>query len=595
MKKSFLLSSLCAAALLTACSTDEPIVNGDNISDGDARYLSVNIVAANGATRADADPAKNDNYENGSDKENEVSKVRFYFFDASGKAVNVKANSTANYYDWVAGSNEDFGTGVDDPNVERILNAVVVISTKEGDALPSQMVAIVNPREALGEGSYTLEQLRTVVADYATYANGGTISDDTESGTKVGPNHFPMYNSVYAQDGEVIKATKITPDNYKTSSDEAIDNPVEIYVERNVAKVRVSIALNDDFEMTESGLIKLQAYDEKTKTASDITLPFTDAAGTTTNKQVYLKLSGWDVTADLNHATLSKRINKDWKDADLGFVWNYPTFFRSYWAEPSKTATCRYGNYDDIEKPYYNLDKNKGFTYCNENTLTALPTSADKYFNKQNTKVILAGTLCDADGKALTICEYYGIKFVDDKNQTALKKQVLNYLTTTTTYYKQYRDGANTVVEKIAPEDITFKYAKSEDAEDSYYVIPVLTESAKNHNKYQWFTSETASEDTEINAEEIDGLLRASQHAKIWNTGKTYYFADIKHFGNMTGVVRNHVYEMNIKSIYGLGTPVWDPSRRIIPETTNDEDTYIAARINILSWRIVSNDVNLKW
>ncbi len=593
MKKTFLLSSLCAAALLTGCSADEPIANGgDNtISDGDARYLSVNIVSANGTTRADATPGKDGNYEDGSDLENKVTKVRFYFFDAEGNAVNVKAsNPGGNWFDWIEKSNDDYGYGVVDPNVERILNAVVVINTKEGDKLPSQMVAIVNPRADLdAHGSYSLEDLRTEVADYATYANGGVID-----GKKVGANHFPMYNSVYAtKDGDVIKSTKITPDNYCKSSDEAKENAVQIYVERNVAKVRVSL---DNSLNIQNGLIKLQAYDEKNKTASDITLPYTDATGTTINQQVYLKLSGWDVTADLEHATLSKRINADWKDTDLGFVWNHPEFFRSYWAEPSQTAKCRYGNYEVINKPYYNLDKEKGFTYCNENTVTATvqtPQNTASYFNKQNTKIILAGTLCDQDGNALTICEYYGIKFVDDADQTALKTQVLNYLTDNgngTVYYKKYKDGSNTIVEKISPADITFKYLNNEASEDSYYVVPELKDKTA-----KWFTTANGASGSEFATADLDDLLAASQHAKIWKSGMTYYYADINHFGNKIGVVRNHVYEMNIKSIYGLGTPVWDPSRRIIPETTNEEDTYIAAQINILSWRIVSNDVNLKW
>lgn len=604
MKKLFLLSSLFAAAVLTGCSSEEPAVNPDGISDGEARYLSVNIVSANGTSRADSEPGKAGNYEDGSTDENEVTKVRFYFFDAEGAPVNVKAsNPGANWWDWNGTPDGDFGPtspAVADPNVERILNAVVVISTKDGDALPSQMIAVVNPREALGNDSYSLDDIRAITADYATYANKGVVD-----GITVEESYFPMCNAVYADNGEVVKAAKITVDNYKTTADEAKkpENAVQIYVERNVAKVRVKLDLGSEFEMTEDGLIKLKSYDDATKKASDITLPVLDEDGKTTGtQQVYLKLNGWNVTSDMNFAFLSKRIDTKWTDESLGFKWNHPAWFRSYWASPSENtdgpATSRYGNYNDAEKIPFT-----GFTYCNENVITE---AAKPLTNMRNTKVILNGMLCDENGEALTLCEYYGIKFVDDADQKALKNQVLNYLTDNghgTIYYKRYTTSDNTaVVEKISAADITFEYVDVPGSDDSYYVRPKLVTALPEGAKLTgWYTSNPILETTKVSTSALNELLNKSQHAKIWKTGMTYYYADINHFGKYSdgkarkGVVRNHVYEMNIKSIYGLGTPVWDPSRTIIPETTTDEDTYVAAQINILSWRIVSNDVHLKW
>ena len=47
--------------------------------------------------------------------------------------------------------------------------------------------------------------------------------------------------------------------------------------------------------------------------------------------------------------------------------------------------------------------------------------------------------------------------------------------------------------------------------------------------------------------------------------------------------------------IAGLGTPVYDPDQVIYPEKPDDNDHYIAAEIDILSWRIVENNYELKW
>lgn len=98
----------------------------------------------------------------------------------------------------------------------------------------------------------------------------------------------------------------------------------------------------------------------------------------------------------------------------------------------------------------------------------------------------------------------------------------------------------------------------------------------------------------------------------------TYYFLDIRHLASpeiegltpdkegykvadaakvpgFYGVVRNHVYKTTINSVFGLGTPVYDPDEVIIPQIPKDEEVYLAAEINILSWRIVDHGYDLNW
>ena len=85
---------------------------------------------------------------------------------------------------------------------------------------------------------------------------------------------------------------------------------------------------------------------------------------------------------------------------------------------------------------------------------------------------------------------------------------------------------------------------------------------------------------------------------EIHNQGRTYYYTPIKHLGKPGsiaeyGIVRNHSYQVELNSIKGFGTPVYDPNKKIVPVVPSDDLTYLAAKISVLSWRVVSSTVDL--
>lgn len=104
-----------------------------------------------------------------------------------------------------------------------------------------------------------------------------------------------------------------------------------------------------------------------------------------------------------------------------------------------------------------------------------------------------------------------------------------------------------------------------------------------------------------LEAQDLAKVRAEMQQApvEISNGGRTYYYTPIKHLGKANtpaqyGVVRNHSYQVEITSIKGFGTPVYDPdSEKIIPTLPSDDKTYLAAKISVLSWRVVSDKVNL--
>lgn len=81
--------------------------------------------------------------------------------------------------------------------------------------------------------------------------------------------------------------------------------------------------------------------------------------------------------------------------------------------------------------------------------------------------------------------------------------------------------------------------------------------------------------------------------AEIRKEGMAYYHTGVEHLGTAKGIVRNHFYQIDVNTIKGFGTPVYDPDSKFIPEDPKDVKTYIAATIKVLSWRVVKQTVDL--
>ena len=93
------------------------------------------------------------------------------------------------------------------------------------------------------------------------------------------------------------------------------------------------------------------------------------------------------------------------------------------------------------------------------------------------------------------------------------------------------------------------------------------------------------------------------QPAVLYTNGETFYYVDIKHLGAPTslgeyGVVRNHIYDVLINTIGGYGSPIYVGTSNLItpqyPETPEEEESFVAAQINILSWRLVNQEVDIQ-
>lgn len=600
-RKHFMLSLFAAFALAGCTSDDTTVSSNSEISDGTPRYITMSISSTDGAlygkstTSANAVKAQGTrtNFQTGGAAENTVNKVRFYFFNEDGTTASVKGSgSTAvNYLDWTEDVESGSTTNSGDVNVEKTLVAHLVINTSEGDRLPNKMLAVLNYDFTSNNGSKSLTQLREITDDYATLADGGT---------------FVMANSVYSDDNqERISTTTITSNEMRTSESDATANPVQMYVERNVAKVTV---LDGNATKTDNG-----NYNIKDADGNALTINVINSGNASEQKTLYFKLAGWSLTATTDKAFLSKHINPQWSFSNwtnsptsgiaAGRAWNDEANHRSYWAynvisqNNSDGSGCVYNkSYNDMSTAL------QTYVYTNENAATQITEGGEREYP---TQVVVAGTLVDADGNAVTVGEFAGTYYTED----ALKKVLYNNLSL---YTDEYESGSTETRKKL---DIKYLKFISESAAVNKrgetalndqksnarcYVELALNESSADGDVYSGKLYTSSGKDAtgyDATSAEVLTALKTAGQALLYNDGQTYYWFKVRHLADKDkgeyGVVRNHMYNCKINSITGLGTPVFNPTETIYPETPIDVDTYIAAKINILSWRNVDSDVDL--
>lgn len=565
----FLFGAFCALGMMASCSSSDDAVEGGGTTPDNSGnlYLSVNVMSSNtgtgtratetgeAGTGTEEDP-KNSSYEKGTKEENEVKTAVFYFFTSTGAPANVvnQGGTLVNYYSAPVVDNGDKM-----PNEEKILTAQVVINTKRGDQIPDKMVAILNATPT-DNSSKSLTELAAVVKDYRL--------------TKTNPD-FVMSSSVYSDGGVKKMEVEDVKPFFKPSESEAESNPVDVYVERVLAKVSVASAMaysETDGDITVNGE-KLYYTDQTSDKSGNV------------EKRLYVKFIGWDVATETAKSYLFKNINAAWTDKELGIVnWTWPNYFRSFWAmNPVLNdtdyenhnfghATKKVGSLDDNDDMIYGKGTEVNYAYIQEN---ANPNGTTAAAPTKPTKIVVAAQLVDNKGEAVTLAEWKGVR--------TTKEGVLMNMANLSNIY--YQDGDARI--KIIPDMICFPEKKN--------VAELTDDAAKTKTFYIGSGAETSS-----NVEDVNKALAKLGEAKIWEEGKTYYFTDIQHLGTASdkvayiGIVRNHSYQVALKSVTGLGTPVYDPEQVIVPENPDMDESYLAARIKVLSWRVVKSEVNLQ-
>lgn len=589
MKKFTMLSSVLASALMltvASCSSSDDITggNGGENADGTTSYIAVNLKTVGNAptgnarqTRASYTDSQNGTYEDGVGVENKITRVRFYFFNADGTPyiLNNANSSNVNYIDKTVNANQ----GDQSETVEGITETVLVLNG-ENHVAPASMLTVINPDinpELLQNGA----PLRWSVM--RKELKGSKFYDDA---------HFMMSNSTYEEAGNDLCTTQLTGKTY-ASSDDAQNHPVNVYVERVNAKVNANVdGTNFEKETTDVIFDGVNMKDKQKTKVGVLSLAKDD--GTSDNKDIYAYIVGWGLASENGKAELFKQIDtQKFTDEILGITpWSTADYHRSFWSLSVPFGGTGVDKNEPVNHNFSDYTHSLGeAVYTLPNTPTAVIDDAHIYDNTL-TKFVVAARLAykDADGslKPAEICEYKGQEFLGTDN---LKKTFVNEISR---YYKKVSAaGEPDKYENLTPSDITFTTTVPTGTQAKDYEVY-----AKLANTVTTLYEQKGGVWQEVtNLSVVNNMLQATP-AEVRTGGMAYYYTTIKHLGQPGklgeyGIVRNHSYQISLNSIKGFGTPVYDPNKTIVTTIPSDDKTYLAAKINVLSWRVVSSKVDL--
>lgn len=545
MKKCF-FSTLLAAAMLASCSSDEPGGSStDNANGGQGGFIALNICAPTST----AGRATDGGFEAGSDDENKAETGVFLLFDKNGNQISSSPQTInltwENAHDAAA------------PNRDKISEAVLVVNAEENEPTATEILVVLNPGSLKFEDAAGKKLDKKAVLD---------LVDNYAVTTPKGP--FIMTNSVYsancaAEIGNHIMHTEAA----------AKANPVDIYVERVLAKVRTSG--NAGSINTNNG-VDIDIVGEGMKHLSIIITGIEVA-----NKpgQSYLFKHGFDAWSTYANAVDAAN-------------------FRSYWATSAEgTDGFSYDNqsYNDMKTAYDKLDKTTPFVdYVQENTIQ----STDDVDNSVNqTCILVTAQLQDENGNGFTFVSWGGKKWPQD----GFGANAANVIRDKFRVKKEY---ASSVQYNTLPAD-AFAWLDSANHPENYEVwentMRVKTKNGDNYDLDGTLVKKNSDGTwSDATIDEVNAYLVANLKVLMWNEGRAYYYVPIESFlldgtSPRIGVVRNHIYELTLEKIEGVGVPVWDPNQDIFPKRPDEDDLfYLAARVNILKWKVAKQTVNFE-
>lgn len=590
----FLLGILTAGAMFASCSNELPgNEQPENGGKGEKSFMSVAIKQANSSfTRSTTDGG----YAQGTYEENAVNTLSFFFFKSDGNPfelgtgiVNAHGSKEAegdapNKTDAVdeATYNRNLyqitlPTGTDkNDNVDSEYDATLVIEHNVGN-IPAAIVAVINHPTPANLKDKTIAELKAL-----------TLT------AQPGNAKFVMCNSVYKNAaGSIAMETPITADNLGKNAEEALANPVDIYVERVAARVDVK-----------AGFTTTANPDGAYPVGK--TIKFSDA----TDADVYAKILGWDINTYADKTNLIKDIdgNASW---NLGWTWNNAADFRSYWAD-NVVGLTPIMNFTWANLQGQGINALPGTDYCYENTTTPTQVLIGGVYDrvesrKYNTKVLVKAEIQDEYGNVLKFANWYGqnYKADSDNSYSTFKGVVANSLknklvklvggsyTPITAADIELSQGSGDPTENEDSYKVYFEFSTAGEAATWYYL-----DDDNTYKAYPTTGTGTAAE-----------VLKATEPARIWN-GMAYYFVNIEHLGAVGeandgldtdnyikgyyGVVRNHAYELTFTDISGLGTPVYNGTQDIPwPVEPDMTESFIAAKIKVLAWKWIKKDVVL--
>ena len=346
---------------------------------------------------------------------------------------------------------------------------------------------------------------------------------------------FLMSTSVYSNGTNIVTTTAIDPETHIQQTQElALANPVTIYIERASAKAELAVTATGELG-TDKGIV-------------------VDGAIT----EVNVNVTGWTLNNVHESTYLVKQLDAAWITNAPFQGWNWADNFRSYWAKGTNwTATNNNGN---TVYTYAQATNKVGTTpvYCYENTVAAANIDTIDGTTSPNVNTVLIAANFNLAGVTGTqdFFRYNGVYYTETNYKNLILKQI---------------------------QDAGYKKSETED-----FTVADLEISSNGSLAGIQFTIKDATD--EVNTF-VNGLAYVT-HVEGYKDGMCYYQIPVEHIAGY-GMVRNHWYKIDIKSIKRIGEAVYNPNVIIPDIPVETQDFYLAAEIHVLSWHVVNQTVEL--
>ena len=566
MKLSKYLVGTMACALMAACSNEEnPAVDNGTQGQEGSSYMAVNLVmSAETGSRAVTDGG----YENGTEDEGavKIASSVFLFYDAAGNYL-TKGNIVAD------ANNDATSDGFLDlinsesNELESKSNAVIVLGPTASQ--PTQVLAVLNG------GNSALAGLSLSQA----------IEQTTQSGLGTDKGSFLMTNSSYISGSNIITATTIDPaTNLKETPEEAKADgaPVDIYVERVAAKLTVKES-KKEAELSGDGYV------------------LDNATGAT----MKVVIDGWCANATNESSYYVKNLNDSW--IGTAPFTNWTGTHRTFWAEDMNYTGG--GDYPDgatytglqYKKWTEATKKANDVEYIFENTINNDDAQVEGGDNTNVTTVLVAAhimykTPTDGDYLQGNIYRHNGVFYTE--------KGLKDVIVAGCDYYWFYTKDGNKTWTALKADDVTFSFSNPASAinpgEVTVDVTAITKPTISGVTDIVLVKGEGTESKTDATTEAIAALKGSiyTQNLMGYKNGACYYQIPIEHLSSAAGnefygVVRNHSYVLTISDITGIGGAVYDPDKVLPPIPGKDKNYYMAAKLNVLAWKVVEQSAVL--
>ena len=570
------LISIALLSLAVACSK-ENVSSNQGGSDAN-QYMAVDIAMSVGAsTKA---PAAD--YRDGSEAESTVNVKNsiFLFYDAYGNFL------TSGVISATDGSVDENGNLKLTTNlsgfVEKESKAVIVLGPTR--LRPALVLAVLNYDKCDALKNLSLADAHAQV-------------DNNEISTEAGK--FTMTNSVYVDGKNVVNATPISASSVKETKEEALKSPVQIYVEREVAKVNMKA--KEGLNKTAEGKIYFET-------------PNAEYVLDGVKVSARIVVDGWAANAFNTTSYLVKDVPTSWIVTNPFANWYDEPAKRTFWAQdPNYSGSEEYvfgrtpegepGTYKNVkylswkEATLNNVDS---YNYMYENT-------ADKASAKVNggelanvpTILIAAHVETAQTGAEWTrkdIYKFGGLFYTNTSLKNYAAEQILKGK-----LHWEYTTAEGLKIASVLPVQVnaTFVANVADNSGSVKAEVAAVTAPAEGAKLMKEDNSVIESADWAKTVEDMlngeNGFNIAKKELVCYKDGMCYYQVPIKH--NQTaddvayGTVRNHIYELTLSKIAKIGNPVFDEDEKLVLIPGEEKNYYVSAELKILKWRVVTQDV----